>query len=138
MINLFLQLLAKELFIVMLRKIHLMPEVMDMTFPERTNSVRKTSNFLLVLLNVLGLANGNEALRGDFSLSLERIDHIEHLFSYEVLDTVIQILSSRVWPSVIPNEGVFVVFFELLAYLLVRKSCVNRKFMKNCIKIHYI
>lgn len=117
------QLLSKEVFIVMLRRIDLMPEVMHLCF--ESVPVRISSNLIISLLNVLGLASGDEMLRSDFRMSLERVDQIDHLFTYESIDAFFGQMAQHNWPDVVPNEGAFIAFFELMVYLLIRKNVTD-------------
>lgn len=122
--NAVFDLMAKELFIVMLRRIDLMPDIMALSF--KSAHIQSTSHLLLVLFNVLGLANGSEVLRTDYKLSLDRLEQVEHLFTYEAVEAVVNHLSVAFkWPEMLPNEGVFVAFCLLLAWLLLRKNTVN-------------
>lgn len=117
------QLLAKELLVVMLRRIDLMPNIMHLSF--HNVSIRHSSNLMISLMNVLGLAKENEMLRSDYVLPLERVDQIDHLFPYEAIDLVFELLINFRWPDVVVNEGAFIAFFELLSYLLIRKNTTN-------------
>lgn len=106
----------------MLRRIDLMPTITDLCF-----NVRQTSNLLIVLLNVLGLSNGDDIARGVFALSLERVDQVDHLFTYESVEKTVNLLAERKLVKPYSPVGAFVAFYELMSYLLVKKNTVNGK-----------
>lgn len=115
--DLLFQLLAREVFIVMLRRIELFPVVMKLTFQSG-----KTKDLLEVLFQTLGLPIQQS---GTAELPLERLNQIDHLFTYEAIEWAMVFLTNS------PMVAADVYFYEFLSYMLIRKNTLFGKELVN-------
>lgn len=63
-------------------------------------------------------STASDALRSDFVLPVERVNRIEHLFSYENLHLLISLIDEIVQSVSQPMLH----FYEFLSYLLIRRN----------------
>lgn len=106
-------LLAKEIYTVMLRHITLMPEVIKLTFSQRSKT-----DLLNVLLQILDLAGGDpqELFADDFE---RRVERVAHVFTFAVIEWTVNFMNTSVLLNSTVNGRVLTHFFRLLSILLI-------------------
>lgn len=103
------ELLAKEVYTVMLRHISLMPEVMKLTF----NNQWSKTDLLNVLLQILDLSSDDS----DFE---RLVDRVSHLFTSSVIEWTVDFMHDSLVTTSTVHGKVLAHFFRLLSTLLLQ------------------
>lgn len=117
------EILANEIFVVMLRHIHVLPNVIELVFDRKSC----TTALLLVLLKLLGLArNPNTLVKTGFEQILERS---VPAFTFEAVEWACAFLSQNglLNSTAAADTEVFVHFMQMISYLIISTNSSKSK-----------